>query len=572
MPRKQPQRLRGRAGLTRVVLTLAMTVLAGRALQLQVLDSEYLQQQGNSRYLRVVNEVPTRGMILDRNGQPLAISTPVDSLWADPRILSQDPAGRRRLARALSMSETQLRRQLSQNRNKEFMYLKRQVSPDFASNILALEVEGVSVQREYRRYYPAGEAAGHVVGFSNIDDQGQEGLELKYESALSGHAGKSRVLKDRLGHIVEKVDSLGLASDGRDVRLSLDRRIQFLAYRELSRAVEYHGARSGTAVMVDVRTGEILAMVNQPSFNPNNRAGLSGSRVRNRAATDLFEPGSTLKPFVIAAALDAGVIRPGTTIDTSPGRLSIGHQTIHDARDYGRLTVSGIIQKSSNVGAVRVAQRLDKEILARTLHAFGFAAPSGTGLPGEGEGLLTDPERWTRVDHASLAFGYGMSATTLQLVRAYAALANDGLLASLTLQPGGDNRSQQRVVSSETARAVRRMLETAVTPEGTSYAAHIPHYRIAGKTGTAHKYMNGSYSDNNYVALFAGFAPASNPRLAMVITVDDPRRNGYYGGRVAAPVFRKVMAGALRLMNIPPDAPSGKVQHLVQTPDTRRAG
>ena len=563
-PSNTTQRFRGRYWFTRVVLTVAMAALAGRALQLQIIDSDYLQKQGNSRFLRVINEVPTRGMIVDRNDQPLAISTPVDSLWVNPDVLWENQRSIGQLAKLLDTRPGELRRTLKSNLGKEFMYLKRQVSPAYAENVISRDIPGVYVQREYRRYYPAGEAAGHVIGFANVDDQGQEGLELLYNTKLTGQSGRSRVLKDRLGHTVERVESLGLSEAGDNIRLSLDRRLQYLAYRELKKAVRYHRARAGTAVIVDVQNGEILALVNQPSFNPNNRSALYGDLYRNRAATDLFEPGSTFKPFVIAAALEAKVITPSTTFDTSPGYLKIGARTIRDARNYGRLNIAGVIKKSSNVGATRIALMTPKQKIWDTLAGFHFGAESGTGMPGEVSGQMMGHKQWTQVDQASLSFGYGISTTSLQLVRAYAALANDGLMSPLSLQKLNTAPAQSRVVSKNTARQLRGMLEAAVNEGGTGVAANIPHYRIAGKTGTIHKYVNGAYSEDRYVSLFAGFAPASKPRFAMVVTIDEPRENGYYGGQVAAPVFSNVMAGALRLLNVTPDEPAGSVKHLVK--------
>ncbi len=571
MAHRQTQRFRGRFWFTRLLLTLAMLTLAGRALHLQVINSDYLQEQGNSRFLRVVNEVPTRGMIVDRNDQPLAISTPVDSLWANPDVLWQNQREITQLAAMIQVSTSQLRRSIQNQLGKEFMYLKRQVSPSFAQNVLDKKIPGVSVQREYRRYYPAGEAAGHVIGFSNIDDQGQEGLELLYNAALTGRAGKSRVLKDRFGHIVEKVESLGLREAGNNVRLSIDRRLQYLAYRELKRAVIHHRARAGTAVVLDVRTGEILALVNQPTFNPNNRSGLTSERFRNRAITDLFEPGSTFKPFVIAAALEAGVITPASTFDTSPGKIKIGSKTIRDARNYGRLNVAGVIKKSSNVGAARIALQTPAKEIWKTLQKFQFGQVSRANLPGEVSGKLMQPDRWTRIDQASLSFGYGISTTSVQLARAYAALANKGLMAPLSLTRINKKPEYTRVLSEQSARQLRRMLEGAVSQGGTGVAANAAHYRVAGKTGTIHKYINGSYSEDRYVSLFAGFAPASQPRLAMVVTIDEPSINGHYGGQVAAPVFSNVIAGAMRLLDIAPDEPLGNIKHLVKA-DTREAG
>jgi len=568
---KHAQRFRGRVWFTRLMLSVAMVLLAARALQLQVIDSEYLQQQGNARFLRTVSEATSRGMVLDRNGQPLAISTPVDSLWADPEVLLDNKDAVQRLARALDTDSYKLLQQVRSHRGREFMYLKRQVSPQYAESVIALNIPGVSIQREYRRYYPAAEAAGHVIGFSNVDDRGQEGVELMFDGTLSGHPGKNRVLKDRFGRVVEKVESLGLGVSGSDVQLSIDRRLQYLAFRELKHAVEFHQARAGTAVILNVRSGEVLALVNEPSFNPNNRQALSSERYRNRAVTDLFEPGSTIKPFVIAAALEAGIVRPSTVIDTSPGTYTIGSKTIRDARNYGRLTVAGVIKKSSNVGASRIALKMQKQKLWQMLDAFGFGTSTGIGIPGETEGQLTQPAQWTTIDHASLSYGYGLSTTSIQLARAYATLANNGVMMPMSLIRLQSLPRGTRVVSESTAIELRKMMEGAVHEDGTGNAADVPYYRIAGKTGTIHKYINGAYSEDRYTSLFAGFAPASDPQLVMVVTIDDPRRHGYYGGQVAAPVFSNVMAGALRLMNIMPDDSADKHNHLVQN-GIRRAG
>lgn len=571
MRAKRIQRYSGRVWFARLMLSLAMALLAARALQLQVINSDYLQQQGNARFLRTVSEATSRGMVLDRNDQPLAISTPVDSLWADPEVLLENRGAVQRLAKALDMDSGKLLAQARSHSGREFMYLKRQVSPQYAESVIARNIPGVSAKREYRRYYPAAEAAGHIIGFSNVDDRGQEGVELMFDRILAGRPGKSRVMKDRFGRIVEKVESLGLGVSGSNVHLSIDRRLQYLAFRELKHAVAFHQARAGTAVILNVRTGEVLALVNEPSFNPNNRQALSSDRYRNRAVTDLYEPGSTIKPFVIAAALEANIVQPSTIIDTSPGTFIIGSDTIRDARNYGRLTVAGVIKKSSNVGAAHIALKMQKQTLWQMLNAFGFGTSTGIGIPGEIEGQLSLPKRWTTIDQASLAYGYGLSTTTIQLARAYAVLANKGVMMPLSLVRLDALPHGSRVISESTALQLRKMMEGAVQDDGTGHEADVPYYRIAGKTGTIHKYINGAYSEDRYTSLFAGFAPASDPQLVMVVTIDDPRRHGYYGGQVAAPVFSNVMAGALRLMNVVPDDTTNNVDHFVQY-GIRRAG
>jgi cell division protein FtsI (penicillin-binding protein 3) len=545
-------------------ISLACAGLAVRAIHLQLLQAEYLQEQGNSRYLRTVKDVPARGMILDRNGEPLAVSTPVESLWADPALLAEATTQWPVLARRLEMSEHELRELLRQHRGKEFMYLKRQVAPEYANGVLALKVPGVSSMREYRRYYPAGDAAGHVVGFTNVDDAGQEGLELAYDHWLNGTPGRKRVLKDRLGNIVESVESVTLPQRGKDLVISIDRRIQYLAYRELKQTVAAHGAKGGTAIIMDVRTGEILAMVNQPGFNPNNRTTLDSRLFRNRAVTDLFEPGSTVKPFTIAAALSSGKYSPRSLVNTTPGLVRVGSKTIHDEHNYGWLSVTRVIEKSSNVGAAKIALDLGREPLWRMMSSVGLGQSVGIGLPSEASGVLRAPNTWAPVDNATLAYGYGISVSTLQLARAYGVLASDGLLMTPTLLLQHQLVAGKQVLDAALAKQIRHMLERAVGAEGTGRAADLPFYRVAGKTGTVHKLINGAYADDRYLSLFAGFAPVTDPRLVMVVTVDDPTRGGYFGGQIAAPVFHHVMAGALRLMNIAPDEPEGPTRQIVR--------
>lgn len=552
-----------RFGLVIVMMALVSFTLLIRAVYLQIWHADYLQKQGNARYLRVVSDAPHRGMILDRNGEPLAISTPVESVWAQPEQLLEARGRWPMLARKLGISTHELAQMVRRSRGREFMYLKRQVSPEFARSVAALDIPGVSLQKEYRRYYPAGEAAGHILGFTNVDDVGQEGIELAYNDWLTGKPGRKRVLKDRLGNIVESVESISLPERGRDLVLSIDRRIQYLAYRELKEAVKQHQARSGTAVVMDARSGEVLAMVNQPGFNPNNRKHLKGNYFRNRAATDLFEPGSTLKPFTIAAALESGRFSPRSLINTSPGLIRIGSKKIHDERNYGWLTVTRVIEKSSNVGAAKIALQIGKQPIWDMLTRLGFGEGTQSGLPGEASGLINPPNHWAKVDHATLSFGYGISVTSLQLARAYAAIANNGYLVTPTLIRIDKAKTGKKVLSDEVVHKLRYMLERAVSEKGTGHAADIAYYRVAGKTGTVHKLIDGQYAENRYMGLFAGMVPASNPRLVMIVTINDPRRGGYFGGQVAAPVFRRVMSGALRLLNIAPDQPDQPTRHLV---------
>ncbi len=546
------------------VFAIAMGLLAARAVYLQVLSSGYLQSQGNSRHLRTVADNSHRGMIMDRNGEPLAISTPVDSVWAHPGELAEAKKYWPLLAKLLDVPANDLAQQINRHGGREFMYLKRHVTPQLAERVKALAVPGVALTREYRRYYPAGAVTGHVVGFTNIDDQGQEGLELVYNEWLRATPGRKRVLKDRLGNIVETVESVSLPAPGKDLSLSIDRRVQFLVYSELKDAVERHKARAATAVVLDVQTGEVLALVNEPGFNPNNRGRLKSQVFRNRAVTDVFEPGSTMKPFMVATALESGKFTPTSTIDTAPGSLQVGQHTIRDVHNYGALTVAQVIEKSSNVGAGKIALSLPKKDLWRMYHDIGFGAVTGAKLPGESPGLLHPAARWASIDQASVAFGYGVSVTTLQLARAYGALANDGVLMPVGVVRAAEPADGKRVMSAATAAQLRAMLELAVSRGGTGAQAQVVHYRVAGKTGTAHKLTAAGYAENNYIASFAGFAPASRPRLVMVIMVDDPASGGHFGGQIAAPVFSKVMTGALRLLNIAPDDWHGTQPALVE--------
>ncbi len=544
----------------RVVLAcfaLAGLALAGRAVFLQVLNTDFLRRQGEARHLRVVSVPAHRGMIMDRNGEPLAISTPVDSVWADPGALPADRRALARLAQALGMPAERLVRRIAARREREFVYLRRHVDPATAARVMALGLPGVHLQREYRRYYPMGEVAAHVVGFTNIDDVGQEGVELGWDRWLRGEPGAKRVLKDRLGRVVRDVALLRPARPGRDLRLALDRRLQYLAYRELKAAVLRHRARGGSIVVLDARTGEVLAMANQPAYNPNRRDRGPRTARRNRAVTDVFEPGSTMKPFTVAAALESGRFRPDTPVDTRPGLLRVADATVRDIRNFGLLDVTEVVRRSSNVGAAKIALALPARRLWSVYARLGFGRATASGFPGEADGVLLDHRRWHVVEQATAAFGYGLSVTALQLARAYAALAADGRLPQVSFPRRAGNAGSERVLPARVARQVRAMLEGVVGPGGTGRRAAVPGYRVAGKTGTVRKAGPGGYSDTRYVALFAGMAPASRPRLVAVVVIDEPRAGAYYGGEVAAPVFARVMAGALRLLDVPPDAPRG---------------
>ncbi len=528
-------------------------VLAGRSAQLQLVDREFLQGQADARHLRVVQVPAHRGMITDRNGEPLAISTPVQSVWVNPRELVASRSELSRLARLLGLDVDYVRRLLGQRQGREFVYLRRHISPDRAQQVTDLGWPGVYLQREYRRYYPAGEVAAHLVGFTNIDDEGQEGLELAFDNWLSGEAGAKRVVKDGRRHIIENVENIRSARRGKALKLSIDRRIQYLAYRELKAAVRQHGARSGSVVVLDNQTGEVLAQVNQPSFNPNNRKRLKADRMRNRAVTDVFEPGSTMKPFVIAAALESGRYAVGTRIDTSPGLFQVGVHTIRDMHDYGTLDLTGVIRKSSNVAASKIALALEPEDFWEGLSAAGFGIATSSGFPGEADGYLADFHRWRDIERATMAYGYGLSVTSLQLAQAYSVFANDGYRVPVTLLQREQAAEQHKVYSPRVARAVRKMMEAVVKKDGTAPLATVQGYRVAGKTGTVHKSVDGGYADDRYLSVFTGMAPASRPRLVAVVVIDEPNNGEHFGGKVAGPVFSKVMAGALRLLNVTPD-------------------
>jgi len=550
------ERRQGMLGL----FVLIISLLLGRAVYLQVNTADFLQKQGNARHLRILPLPAHRGMLMDRHGEPLAISTPVDSVWVNPTPFITAQSQWPKLTRLLGLKTSELDDLLAKRLQREFVYLKRHISPSLADQVKALKLPGVFLQREYRRYYPAGEIAAHVLGLTNVDDRGQEGLELSLNDFLTGIPGSKRIMQDNNGQVVADVDMLRAPRPGQNIRLSLDRRVQYLAYRELKAAILRNKARAGSAVILDVHTGEVLAMVNQPAYNPNNRSTRYSGRFRNRAVTDVFEPGSTLKPFTIATALESRQYTPASRIDTRPGSLQLGQYTVRDSRNYGVINLTTVIQKSSNVGASKIALSLSKKQMWRMLTQVGFGTPSGSDFPGEVAGHLPHFRQWHITEQATISFGYGINVTLLQLARAYAALGNKGILPPirfLSLEEG--NRKQitehfpRPVMQANTAQQILKMLEKVVKSEGTGSLAQIPGYSVAGKTGTVRKHIAGKYSDKDYIALFAGIVPAKAPRLVMVVMIDRPRGKSYYGGRIAAPVFATVMTGVLRLLNIPPD-------------------
>ncbi len=544
----------GRRRFLLLMLIGLMFMLLGRAVHLQVFQVEQLKSRVNMRHIREVVVSTTRGPIVDRYGEPLAISTPVDTIWMDPKFFKIDSDQIKKLARLLDKSTAQLNRVIERNQSRRFVYLKRRANPPLAAQVADLKIDGVFSKREYKRYYPAGEVSAHLVGFTNIDDMGQEGMELAYQNDLSGVPGKKAVILDGSGKVVEDIENIESRVPGRELRLTIDKRLQFLAYRELKAAYKKHKAKAASLVMLDARNGDVLAMVNQPSFNPNSRKNLNRERFRNRAITDVFEPGSTMKPFVVACALEQGIYNTNTIINTSPGTLPVGRNLVRDSRDYGALDLMHILQKSSNVGASIIGLSLSPVSFWGCYDRLGFGHSIKVGFPGEATGRLLAHEKWHPIEQATLSYGYGLSGSALHLARAYSALANDGEMVAVRLKIGDQEQSlASRVMSSETAGTVRSMLEHVVSREGTAYKASVPGYRVAGKTGTVKKVGPGGYLQKSYLALFAGMAPASNPRIVTVVVFDEPRAGKYYGGAVAAPVFSGVMSAAFRILGIPPD-------------------
>ena len=541
-----------RSNVVLLVFALLALVLAWRAMDLQFTDREFLQDRGNARYLRTVETPAHRGMITDRNGEPLAISTPVHSVSGRPQVLVNHRDEWPRLAALIGTTVDHLEALILPRLDRQFVYLKRHITPDDYANLVAAKLEGVDFLEEHRRYYPAAEVTAHVLGFTNVDDEGQEGVELAFDEVLRGRRGSRRVIKDPLGRIVEHIEQVEAPQAGGDLRLSIDKRIQYVAYRELKAAVQTHRAEAGSMVIVDPLNGEVLALVNQPSFNPNNRSELKGDHYRNRAVTDVFEPGSTVKPLTVAAALESSDFSPVSVVDTSPGHFKVGQHMVSDAQNYGPLSVADVVVKSSNVGASKIALSLDPEMLWRVFSHVGFGLSSGIGLNGEATGRLNDPRHWGEIERATIAFGYGLSVNTLQLARAYCAIASDGVLRPLALLKTAQAKPGRRVLSAQTARRIREILQR-VTTEGTGREAAVSGYRVAGKTGTVHKSTARGYAEDRYRSLFAGMLPAAAPQLVAVVVIDEPSGGEHFGGRVAAPIFAKVMREAARIRGLVPD-------------------
>jgi cell division protein FtsI (penicillin-binding protein 3) len=541
----------------RVLLIGVLVLFAGlfmRGIYLQSLHKEFLQKKGDARYSRSLVLQAHRGKITDRNGDLLAISSPVESVWASPPDVEINTKQKAALAKLLTIKTKDIDKKIA-NREREFVYLKRRISPELAAKVMSLEIPGVFLQREYKRFYPAGDVTAHLVGFTGIDDNGQEGFELAQNSVLSGKAGSRRVIQDRQGRIVEDLEAVKVPQDGHDLVLSIDRRLQYLAFRELSKAVELRKAKAGAVVILDAKTGEVLAMVNLPTYNPNNPINIKG-KTRNRAITDMFEPGSTLKAVTAAAAMQFGDYKPDTKIQTAPGHMSIGPATINDTHSYGVLTVAQVIQKSSNVGAAKMALSLKREELWSTFNQLGFGTRANIGFPGEAAGIVRNYKTWRPIEQATMSFGHGISVTLLQLARSYTVFANEGELKPVSLMRLAESPVGHQVFSAQVANDVKDMLEMVIQPGGTALRAQVAGYRVAGKTGTAHKLGPKGYEPDKYVASFVGLAPASNPRLIMAVMIDEPtiEKDQYYGGVAAAPVFAAVMADALRMLAVPQDS------------------
>lgn len=534
------------------LIGIVVALLVARAFWMMIVNKDFYMSKGEARFERNLPIAVSRGMITDRNGEPLAVSTPVESVWGNPQELFKHQNRWPELAKALNIPFGELQRKLAQKEGKEFLYLKRRINPDEAKRILAHKIPGVASQREYRRYYPQAESIAQVLGFTNVDDKGQEGLELAFESWLKGKPGEKRVIRSRQGDIVES-ELVKAPEPGKELVLSLDRRVQYLAYKELHDMVVRSGAASGSAVIVDVNSGEVLAMANVPTFNPNATVQKNIDAHRNRAVTDLVEPGSTMKPITVAAGLTAGKITPNTVFSTEGGRIANGPFSITDTHNYGSLTVTGIITKSSNVGSAKIARLLPNDYFYEYVHKMGYGSKPRSGFPGESSGLLPKTSNWDGTTKSTMAYGYGLSATPIQIAMAYAALANGGRLLTPTFVKGGKVESKQ-VIEPEVAAQVMRMMETVTKPGGTATQAAVLGYKVAGKTGTARMVSEtGGYS-RKYNAFFAGVVPVDNPRFAMVVVVNDPDTSkGYYGGLISGPVFRSVMEGTLRLMDVPPD-------------------
>ncbi len=547
-----------RARFLLIGMLVMFATLIGRAVYLQGMNREFLQREGKARYARTLEMNAPRGMVLDRNGEPLAVSTPAEAVCASPKRIKITEAQIDTLANVLNVKRSVIVKQLAKTQ-KDFVFLHRRVEPAVAAKVAGLAIPGVFLRPAWQRRYPAGPEMAHILGFTSIDENGQEGIELAHDDDLSGVDGARQVIKDSSGQVVERTDAIRLPQPGQDLQLSIDRRIQYLAYRELKAAIAKEHAKAGAIVVLDVRTGEVLAAANLPDYDPNDRRNLnpkqSSKRLRNRAVTDLFEPGSTLKPFTVAVALEAGRVRPNTVINTEPGYMPIGRRVIHDAHKHGKLTVAEIIQKSSNIGSAKIALDLPPEAMWSMFNDVGFGRLPKSGFPGEASGRVRSYKTWKPIEQATMSYGHGISVSLMQLARSYLIFATDGEVRPITLLKREGYPTSTLVLSSATARSVRDMLEMAVQKGGTAPLARVPGYRVAGKTGTAHKLEDGKYLPKSYISSFVGFAPVSDPRLVIAVMIDEPGGKHYYGGLVAAPVFSRVMGGALRTLGVKPDAP-----------------
>ncbi|MFZ1180946.1 MAG: penicillin-binding protein 2 [Herbaspirillum sp.] len=545
------------------VLFIAFLALAGRALWLQGISTEFLQKQGASRYARTLELPATRGKITDRNGQVLASSVPVKAIWAIPDDVQEAPRDKlRELARLLGMSDAGLRKKLDSDRN--FVYLKRQVEQDIADKIVKLGIAGIETRKEYKRFYPEGEVMAHIVGFTNVEDTGQDGMELGSQKTLAGVTGSRRVIKDRFGRIVEDIEAVREPRDGEDLALSIDSKIQYIAFTQLKEAVEQNKAKAGAIIVIDVHTGEVLALANMPTYNPNDRSALTGAQLRNRVLTDTFEPGSTLKPFTVSLALDTQRVTPSTVFQTAPGRMTIGTATIGDSHAHGLLTVAEIIQKSSNIGIAKIALEMPAEEMWEMFTNIGLGQQPKLGFPGAVAGRVRPYKSWRPIEQATMSYGHGISVSLIQLARAYLIFARNGDIIPLSFQKLNESPVGHRVISENTALQMRRMLETVVAPGGTARQAQVPGYRVGGKTGTAYKIEGGKYV-KKYVSSFVGIAPMSAPRLVIAVMIDESSAGRHFGGAVAGPVFANVAAAALRALNIAPDS---SVTNIITPKDT----
>jgi cell division protein FtsI (penicillin-binding protein 3) len=571
-PKVKQQNFSARRKWLYFIMISAMLGLIGRAVHLQVFDKDFLQKQARNRHISKVKISAYRGQIKDKNGESLAVSAPVESIWVNPQYCSfskseketwatkkikqncarLNKATKRKVAQILGIANKKVERAFNVNSKRKFVYLKRRVPPSVTRKIRSLSLPGVGFIREFKRFYPAGEVTSHLLGFTDIDDRGQEGLELMYDSQINGISGSKLVIRDGKRRVIEEqnIESIKEPEAGQDIELSIDQRLQYLAYRELKAGVVRHKAKSASLVILEAKTGNILAVVNQPSFNPNTRRHLTIDRYRNRAITDLFEPGSTMKPLVVAAALDGGFIKRRQLYSTKD--YKIGRNWVRDGHKYGLLSLSNVLKKSSNVAASKIALAMPADYFWRFYHDLGFGVSAAVGFPGEASGVLPEYDGWSKFEQATLSFGYRVSMSVLQLARSYTALADDGLLHSVSLLKREKDEYAVRVLSAKTAKSVRRMIEKVVHKGGTAYQARIDGYRVAGKTGTVKKATKGGYG-NEYLSIFIGMAPASNPELVIAVLVDSPQAGQYYGGQVAAPIFSKVMEGALRVLNVAPD-------------------